>query len=136
MSDSLHSDTITEGVRVQAAAQFLPSDSDPSANNFCYAYRITIYNEGDRRARLLTRHWIIRDANGNRQDVKGPGVVGEYPDLAPNESFSYVSGCPLQTEWGTMEGSYTMEREDGDRFAVQIGRFFLVPTAPPIEVPR
>ena len=95
--------------------------------------RIIITNEGTEPAKLLTRHWIILDANGNRKDVKGPGVVGEFPNLAPGESFQYFSGCPLPTQWGTMEGTYTMERENGDRFTARIGRFFLVPSAPAIQ---
>ena len=130
------SDTITEGIRVRAAAQFLPAESDAATRHFAYVYRIVISNEGTRRAKLLTRHWIIRDGDGRREDVKGPGVVGRFPDLAPGQSFTYVSGCPLRTEWGTMEGTYTMEREDGDRFLARIGRFLLVPTAPPLRTMR
>ncbi|MEM7200587.1 MAG: Co2+/Mg2+ efflux protein ApaG [Planctomycetota bacterium] len=133
MEQLLHSDTVTEGIRVQAAAQYLPDESDPQADRFVYVYRIVIRNEGNRRAKLLTRHWIIRDADGHREDVKGPGVVGQFPDLAPGETFHYVSGCPLRTRWGTMEGTYTMERDDGDRFPAEIGRFFLAPTAPALE---
>ncbi len=127
------SDTVTEGIRVRAAAQFLPAESDPDGRHFVYVYRIVISNEGQRRAKLLTRHWIIRDAEGNREDVKGPGVIGRFPDLAPGESFTYMSGCPLRTEWGTMEGTYTFEREDGDRFLARIGRFVLAPTGPPLR---
>jgi ApaG protein len=128
-----HSDEVTEGIRVQAAAQYLPQESDPERQQYVYIYRIIISNEGSQRAKLLTRHWEIRDADGNRRDVKGPGVVGEFPDLAPGESFQYISGCPLTTAWGTMEGTYTMERQNGDRFMARIGRFFLIPTAPPIQ---
>jgi len=128
-----HSNQATEGIRVQAAAQYLPQESDPARQQFVYIYRIIITNEGDTSAKLLTRHWVIRDADGNRKDVKGPGVVGEFPELAPGESFQYISGCPLTTSWGTMEGTYTMERDNGDRFMAEIGRFFLVPSAPPIQ---
>ena len=99
-----------------------------------YAYRISMTNEGTERARLRSRHWVILDSENRREDVRGPGVVGEYPDLAPGESYSYVSYCPLPTTWGTMEGSYTFEREDGTRFPVGVGRFFLVPSAPPLTV--
>ena len=134
MAHTAHSDTYTEGVRVRAAAEFTAADSDPESGRFVYQYGIRITNEGDERVKLLSRHWIIVDANGRRQDVKGPGVVGQYPDLAPGETFEYVSHCPLRTKWGTMEGSYTMEREDGDRFLAAIGRFFLVPTAPPLPL--
>lgn len=130
MSRSPHSDTLTEGIRVQAAAQYMPGESEPEDKRFLYVYKIRIANEGVRRAKLLTRHWIILDADNHREDVRGPGVVGKSPDLAPGEHFEYMSSCPLRTNWGTMEGSYTFEREGGERFEVAIGRFFLVPSAP------
>ncbi len=133
MQQSPRSDHETEGIRVQAAAQYLPGESDPDHQLYVYIYRIIISNEGAERAKLLTRHWVILDSKGNREDVKGPGVVGEFPDLAAGESFQYLSGCPLRTQWGTMEGSYIMERENGDRFSAEIGRFFLVPSAPAIQ---
>jgi ApaG protein len=124
----------TEGIRIRAAAQYVPGESDPDRGHHVYIYRIVIANVGRERAKLLSRHWIIVDANGNRHEVKGPGVVGEFPDLAPGASYQYVSGCPLPTEWGTMEGSYVMERPNGDRFHARIGRFFLVPSAPAIRM--
>lgn len=110
----------------------MPADSNPDGRQFVYNYRIVIKNEGLRRARLKARHWIILDADNNREDVRGPGVVGKTPDLGPGEQFEYVSSCPLRTKWGTMEGTYLMEREDGQQFEVVIGRFFLVPSAPKI----
>jgi ApaG protein len=132
------SDTVTQGIRVQAAAQYMPGESDPDGKRFLYVYRIRIKNEGTRRAKLRSRHWIILDADNQREDVRGPGVVGKTPDLQPGESFEYMSSCPLKTTWGTMEGTYTFEREGGESFEVAIGRFFLVPTAPKIvpAVPR
>lgn len=133
MVDTPHSDTTTEGIRIQAAAQYLPGDSDPDASLYAYTYRIVITNEGDARAKLMARHWVILDADGVRKVVSGPGVVGEFPDLAPGESFTYYSTCPLPTQWGTMEGAYTMKRDDGSTLNAKIGRFFLVPSAPPIE---
>jgi len=134
MPKSPHSDLVTEGLRIQAAAQFLPQESDPGANRFVFAYKITMHNEGTQNARLLARHWIILDSDGRREDVRGPGVVGEYPRLAPGENYSYISYSPLKTSWGTMEGSFTFERDDGSRFLVRIGRFFLVPSAPPLSL--
>lgn len=131
---SPHSDVITDGIRIQAAAQYLAQESDPGQHRYVFAYKIAMTNDGQGKARLLARHWIILDAEGRREDVRGPGVVGEYPALAPGESYSYISYCPLKTQWGTMEGSYTFERDDGSRFQVQIGRFFLVPTAPPLNL--
>ncbi|MFO1009110.1 MAG: Co2+/Mg2+ efflux protein ApaG [Planctomycetota bacterium] len=121
------SDTTTEGIRVIAEAQFLPEESEPEQRQFVYAYRIRLRNEGTRRARLASRHWIILDADNHREDVRGPGVVGKHPDLKPGDEFEYTSGCSLRTKWGTMEGTYTFEREDGTPFDVAIGRFFLVP---------
>jgi ApaG protein len=128
------SDKTTRGIRVQAAAQYMPDESDPQAGRFLYAYRIRIVNEGTQRARLRSRHWIILDADNRREEVRGAGVVGKQPDLAPGESFEYLSNCPLKTRWGTMEGSYTFERDDGTRFQTKIGRFFLVPSAPPLTL--
>jgi ApaG protein len=134
MNQSPHSNTITQGLRIQAAAQFLPHESDPTAARFVFAYKITMSNEGDKPARLLSRHWIILDSENRREDVRGPGVVGENPQLQPGDNYSYVSYCPLGTVWGTMEGSYTFERDDGSRFQARIGRFFLVPSAPPLQL--
>jgi len=126
------SDTVTQGVRVRVGAQFLPEQSSPEDGRFLFAYRVILQNEGTRRAKLLSRHWVIRDAHNEVTEVRGPGVVGEYPDLAPGESFEYVSGCPLPTEWGTMEGSFRMQREDGEQFDAAIGRFFLAPNVAPL----
>ena len=126
-----HSDTVTEGVRITVAAQYLPGESEPERGQFVYAYQVRIENVGRERAKLLTRHWVIRDAHNDKREVRGPGVVGEHPDLAPGEAFEYVSGCPLTTKWGTMEGSYRMRRPDGTEFDARIGRFFLAPNVAP-----
>jgi ApaG protein len=128
MPDSLQSDRTTSEVRVRAVAQYIPERSNPETDNFFFSYRITITNEGRKRIRLLTRHWIIINADGDREDVRGPGVIGQTPLLDPSESFEYTSFCPLNTEWGTMEGMYLMEDEDGERFDVHIGRFYLTTT--------
>ncbi len=135
-SQTPDSEVSTDGVRIHAAAQFLPHESDPDENSYLFAYRITMSNEGTEPARLKRRHWVITDAEGNRNDVEGPGVVGEYPTLDPGESFEYVSTCPLPTPWGTMEGEYRFERLDGRDFDVQVGRFFLVPSAPSLGLGR
>jgi ApaG protein len=135
-SQSPNSDTLTQGIRIQAAAQYLPQESDPDSNKYFYVYRIRIVNEGTRRARLLSRHWIILDANNHRDDVIGDGVVGQTPSLGPGEFFEYRSYCPLRTGWGTMEGSYTFVRESGESFEARIGRFFLVPSAQNSEIPE
>jgi ApaG protein len=140
---SPHSDTTTQGLRVYAAAEFMPQDvlpqefrapGDDSEESFVFRYKITMSNVSEAPARLLSRHWVIVDSDGGREEVRGRGVVGEFPQLEAGESYSYVSYCPLKTSWGTMEGSYTFEREDGSRFEAAIGRFFLVPTAPPLQL--
>lgn len=120
-----NSDTLTEGIRIQAAAQFMPERSEPDDVWF-FAYRIRIMNEGEERAQLLSRHWVVLDANNGKEEVVGEGVVGRQPDLGAGEMFEYTSGCPLGTAWGTMEGHYTFRRADGSEFDVPIGRFFLV----------
>ena len=109
---------------------FLRDRSSPGQGQFLFAYTITISNTGDETAQLLTRHWIITDAEGEVQEVRGDGVIGEQPVLHPGASFEYTSYCPLKTNVGTMHGSYTMVRPDGDAFEAQIAPFTLaVPNA-------
>jgi ApaG protein len=119
------SEAMTEGIRVGAAAFYLPQESDPHQARYAFGYTIVIANEGDAPAQLLSRHWVIIDADGEREEVRGPGVVGETPRLEPGQAFKYQSFCPLRTAWGTMEGSYTMRRDDGSEFEAKIGRFYL-----------
>src|ERR1700761_9128208 len=119
------SDTTTHSIRVGATAVFSADDSDIEAKNFVFRYTIIIANEGDVPAQLVSRHWIIIDANGHREEVKGPGVVGETPRLEPGKQFKYQSFCQLKTTWGTMEGTYQMKRDDGEMFDVVIQRFYL-----------
>jgi len=128
-----HSDITTENVRVRVGAQYLPNQSAPQSGRFAYAYRVRIDNQGEQSAQLLTREWIILDADNGRRVVKGDGVVGEQPLLEPGEGFEYVSGCTLPTEWGTMEGNYHFVREDGTPFDAAIGRFFLTPSVAPLS---
>ncbi|MCG3171987.1 MAG: Protein ApaG [Myxococcota bacterium] len=123
--DDYQSDTVTEGIRVRVTTQFLPEQSDLRRGMRFFAYTILISNEGDRPARLISRHWIITDGWGHVEEVKGPGVVGKTPYLRPGESFEYTSGCPLPTSTGSMEGTYQMQRDDGTSFDVRIGRFLL-----------
>jgi ApaG protein len=130
--ESGHSDLTTLGIRVRVASQFLAEESDPEANVWVFVYRVVILNQSERSMKLLSRHWIIRDANGERRDVRGPGVVGEQPELQPGASYEYRSSCPLTTPWGTMEGSYRCTWEDGSQFDVRIGRFFLAQNTAPI----
>jgi ApaG protein len=127
-----HSDVTTLGIRVRVAAEFLPEESDPDANVWVFLYRVVISNQSERTMKLLARHWIIRDANGERRDVRGPGVVGEKPEIQPGGVYEYHSSCPLTTAWGTMEGSYSCVWVDGEAFDVRVGRFFLAQNTAPI----
>ncbi|MGA0868483.1 MAG: Co2+/Mg2+ efflux protein ApaG [Planctomycetota bacterium] len=132
MTNNASSDVVPHGIRVRAAAQYSEEESDPDRPLHVFVYRIQLTNEGDEPARLESRHWVIVDGHGNQHEVRGPGVVGEFPNLAPGESFDYSSRCPLTTSWGTMEGSYRFRRPDGEAFEVVVGRFFLAPSAPSI----
>lgn len=134
MPHSPHSDTITAGIRIRAAAHLRSRPGPGAAGVHEYEYQITMSNEGDLSARLLARHWIILDSENRREDVRGRGVIGEFPKLMPGESYTYQSRCPLRTPWGTMEGSYLFERDSGATVEVRIGRFFLVPSAPPLPL--
>ena len=116
----------TRGVTVRVAVNYLPEQSDPAKGRWFWAYHIRIENEGKQSAQLLTRHWTITDGRGGRHEVRGEGVVGEQPLIEPGGSFDYVSGCPLQTPTGAMEGSYAMVDEAGRDFDVAIPRFALL----------
>ncbi|MBL9150515.1 MAG: Co2+/Mg2+ efflux protein ApaG [Phycisphaerae bacterium] len=120
------SETFTNGIRVQVSPTFLTAQSDPSAGKYLFAYNIVITNERDETLTLRRRHWVIVDADGERHDVRGQGVVGQQPVLASGQRFEYASFCPLPTAWGTMEGTYEFEREDGSSFTADISRFYLV----------
>ena len=111
--------------QVQVQPQYLPDQSAPDEGVYSFAYTITITNTGDVTAQLISRHWIISDANGHTEQVKGLGVVGQQPLLAPGESFQYTSGCRLRTPSGTMHGSYFCVAADGERFEVEIPMFVL-----------
>jgi ApaG protein len=112
-------------IDVQAAAQYIPEQSDPDEDKYVFAYRIVIVNRGSVPAQLISRHWIITDGEGKVQEVKGSGVVGEQPRLAPGETFEYTSGSVLESPVGTMHGSYQMVAEDGHRFEAVIPPFSL-----------
>lgn len=119
------SDAVTNGIRVRVNARFDPSRSQPQQNQWFFLYTVTISNEGNVTSQLISRHWIITDANGKVEEVRGPGVVGEQPVLAPGQSFEYTSGCPLTTSFGTMHGTYQMITTTGERFDATIAPFTL-----------
>lgn len=124
------SEALTEDVRVSVQSRYLPERSNPLVREYLFTYRVTIRNEGPEPVRLLTRHWLIRDAHGEPEEVEGVGVVGETPIIAPGEAHVYASFCPLRTEFGTMEGSYGMVRPNGQTFRAEIASFSLcMPTA-------
>lgn len=124
------SDTVTSGIRVQVRSAYLAEKSAPEAGRYFFAYRVRITNEGQQTAQLVSRKWIITDANGQVEEVEGPGVVGEQPVLGPGESFEYTSFCPLTTPIGSMHGHYHMLRPTGERFEAAIAPFHLaVPSA-------
>jgi ApaG protein len=124
------SDTTTRGVRVEVKSTFVPERSSPQERHYFFAYRVRISNVGEETVHLVSREWIITDADGNVEQVNGPGVVGEQPILEPGEHFEYTSFCPLTTSIGSMHGSYQMVAASGDRFDAEIAPFSLaVPTA-------
>ncbi len=114
-----------QAIRVGVETNFISAQSDPARNRYVFAYTITIENIGHVAAQLLTRHWIITDASGHVQEVKGDGVVGEQPHLAPGDSFRYTSGAVLETPVGTMQGTYHMVTDEGARFEAPIAVFRL-----------
>ena len=115
----------TPEIDVRVEPRYLPDQSDPAIERYVFAYTITIENVGTVAAQLISRHWIILDADGHREEVRGLGVVGHQPLLKPGEGFEYTSGCRLRTPTGTMEGTYFFVKEDGASFEVPIPRFTL-----------
>ena len=121
-------------IRINVATSYIDDQSEPDADRYVFAYTITISNDGDVPATLLSRHWIITDANGKIQEVSGDGVVGEQPHLEPGAEHQYRSFCVLRSPAGYMEGSYTFERPTGERFRVAVPRFTL--SAPFMSLPE
>lgn len=112
-------------IDVEVKTNYIPEQSSPEEDRFVFAYTITISNTGNQPAKLLTRHWIISDANGKVQEVHGEGVVGEQPYLQPGESFQYTSGTVIETPVGSMEGTYQMVTDNGEAFNAIIPIFTL-----------
>lgn len=116
---------------VEAQPQHLADQSSPEQAVYSFAYQVTVHNSGDVAAQLIARHWIITDAHGHTEEVKGLGVVGQQPLLQPGEAFRYTSGCRLRTPTGAMRGSYFCVAEDGTRFEAEIPAFILDADATP-----
>ena len=124
------SDTTTKGIRVQVQSRYLAEQSSPRDGQYLFAYHIRISNEGAGRAQLVSRRWVINDADGHIEHVHGPGVVGEQPVLGPGDVFEYTSFCVLKTPHGVMQGTYRMVRDDGSQFDATVAPFTpVVPNA-------
>lgn len=118
-------DSTPHDIKVEVETAYIAEQSSPQDNRYVFAYTVTIRNEGEIPAKLLTRHWIITDANAKVQEVRGDGVVGEQPYLRPGEGFQYTSGTMLETPVGSMRGSYQMIDDDGKEFDAEIPAFTL-----------
>jgi len=119
------SNAVTRGIKVEVDSEFVPERSNPERNVYFYVYHVTISNESQETVKLVSRHWTITNGEGRKEEVQGPGVVGEQPTLAPGESFEYTSFCPLDTPFGMMHGTYQMTTEDGLEFEAEIAPFTL-----------
>lgn len=124
-ADMSTSEAVTRGVRVTVRSEYSSDRSQPGQHKWFFLYTVRIRNEGHETVQLMSRHWIITDADGHVQEVRGPGVVGEQPVLEPGETFEYTSGCPLPTSCGTMHGTYQMVTRGGDTFDADIAPFRL-----------
>lgn len=125
MQKSTPSEATTEGIRVTVKPRYVDERSKPVDNEYFFAYEVTIANVGSSPAKLVSRHWIITDGKGTEQHVRGPGVVGNQPHLAPGEAFRYESFCPLETPEGSMCGTFQMVRDDGSEFDAEVATFAL-----------
>lgn len=131
---SAMSNAVTRGIRVRVVSEYLSDRSAPERSQYVFAYTVRISNEGTVAAQLVSRHWVITDASGGVEEVRGPGVVGAQPILRPGEQFEYTSGCVLKTPRGSMHGSYQMVGAGGSKFDAEIAPFSLVaPSANPTE---
>jgi len=118
-------DSNLNNIQVNVQTRYIEDQSNPEKNYYIFAYTITIVNQGQQSAKLLTRHWVITDSNHKVQEVRGDGVIGEQPVLKPGEQFVYTSGTMLETSVGTMKGSYQMEADDGFQFDATVEEFVL-----------
>ncbi len=119
------SDATTDNVRVEVLSRYSIENSQPLQGAWVFQYTVRITNQGAETVQLLSRHWIITDALDHTEEVRGPGVIGEQPILAPGESFKYSSWCPLKTPTGTMHGTFQMVRANGSRFDIEVAPFAL-----------
>jgi ApaG protein len=120
------SEATTKNIKVQVKSQYDPRRSNPNQNEWFFLYTVRITNEGSDTVQLMSRHWVITDGMGKVQEVRGPGVVGNQPVLAPGESFEYTSGCPLTVPFGSMQGTYQMVNDRQEQFDIEIAPFVLM----------
>ncbi len=125
MNTSTNRPTTTRGIQIQVRSEYVAARSSPRESSYFFQYHVRIANVGEETAQLISREWIITNADGDVERVKGPGVVGEQPVLPPGSSFDYTSFCELKTAVGSMHGSYQMVTADGDRFDAIIAPFTL-----------
>ncbi len=123
------SEALTRGVRVAVTPTFHPERSEPARRQWFFSYKVRITNDGVETVTLISRHWVITDANGHIEHVRGPGVVGQQPVLAPGQSFTYESYCPLPTSMGSMHGAFSMRTVAGEAFDATVAPFVLVDPA-------
>jgi ApaG protein len=121
----MKSEATTRDIHVEVDTELDLERSEPEQHRWFYLYTVTISNQGDETVQLIGRHWVITDAEGRIEEVRGPGVVGHQPVLAPGKAFRYTSGCPLSTPYGSMHGVYEMVTADGEAFDAEIAPFEL-----------
>lgn len=126
-------EAVTRNIRVTVEPEYAAGRSNPQQNQWFWLYTVRVSNEGRETVQLISRHWIITDAMGKVDEVRGPGVVGKQPILEPGESFEYTSGCPLRTPFGSMRGTYQMVTDRQDHFDVEIPAFTLIEPSPTIH---
>lgn len=119
------SDAITRGIRVQVTSHYVPDESSPETSHYLFTYQVTVINHSEQAVQLVSRHWVITNADGKKEEVRGLGVVGQQPLIRPGESYRYSSFCPLNTPVGSMHGTYQMVLNNGEEFDAVIAPFTL-----------
>ncbi len=120
------SDIVTNNIRIRVFPTYIPKPQNEESDQNYFSYHVVISNEGVEWVKLLSRYWTIINSAGDKQEVTGEGVVGYFPELEPETSFSYTSYCPIDSDWGTMEGTFSFITKEGSVFQAEIGRFFLI----------
>ncbi|WP_295899800.1 Co2+/Mg2+ efflux protein ApaG [uncultured Bdellovibrio sp.] len=118
--------TTTPNFQITAKVVYVPAESRPEQGYHFFAYKISIKNVGEAPAQLMSRHWVITDARGHKEEVRGPGVVGMQPKIQPGQTFEYDSACPLHASTGSMQGRYHFVAENGESFSVEVPEFYLI----------